>query len=97
MHQKIDPLILALCIAWISIMGGLGISAILFKSISIGTRTGVSTSDGISAVASGIGLIGFALVGLVPLLDGNRFRRQLIGLLAMAWLVGSFVLLWPLH
>jgi hypothetical protein len=94
MHRKIDPLILTLCIAWVFILGGLGVSAIVLKHISIGTRLGVSTSDGISAVVWGIGLIGLALLGLVPLLDGNRFRRQLIGLLATAWFAGSCSVLW---
>ena len=93
MHRKIDPLILTLCIAWISILGGLGVSAIVWKHLAIGTRIGISTSEGISAAASGIGLIGFALLGLVPLLDGNRFRVHAIALITITWLVGSICIL----
>lgn len=89
MHRKIDPLILTLCIAWISILGGLGVSAIVWNRISIGTRIGISTSEGISAAVSGVGLIGCALLGLVPLLDGNRFRTHAVALITITWLVGS--------
>lgn len=95
MRRKLDPLILALCIAWIAILGGLGISAIAQEHLAIGTRLGVSTSEGLSATISGVILIGFALLGLLPTLDGNRIRRIVLAFAAVLWLFGSLVvLLW---
>lgn len=93
MRRKLDPLILTLCVAWMTILGGLGTSAIVRKQVSLGSRIGVSGAEGISAAAVGLGLIGFALLGLVPLLDGNRFRSHAIALAAIAWVVGSICVL----
>jgi len=95
MRRKIDPLILTLCVAWMTILGGLGISAIVQRQVSLGTRIGISTSDGFNATGVGIGLIGFALLGLLPLLDRNRFRSHALFLITIAWIVGSiWVLRW---
>jgi hypothetical protein len=93
MNRKIHPLIVTLCVAWMTILGGLGVSAVIGEHISIGTRLGVSTSEGMSAIVSGIGLIGFALFGLVPLLQGNRFRTHVIALVTTVWLIGSVCVL----
>lgn len=93
MRRKLDTLLLTLCLAWITILGGLGISAIVRKQVSLGTRIGVSASDGVNATGVGLGLIGFALLGLVPLLDGNRFRSQAMALVTIAWIVGSICVL----
>lgn len=97
MRRRTDPLILTLCVVWVCVLGALGVSAIALQHLAIGTRTGISTSEGWSATVSGIGLIGFALLGVGPLLDGHRFRKHIIALLAVLWLVGSVnVLYWRL-
>lgn len=93
MRRKVDLLILTLCVAWMTILGALGTSAIVRKQVSLGSRIGVSGAEGVSAAAVGLGLIGFALLGLVPLLDGNRFRLHAIALTAIAWIVGSICVL----
>jgi len=93
MRRKIDPLVGTLCVAWIAILGGLGISAIIRRQVSLGSRIGVSTSDGYGATIVGIGLIGFALLGLLPLLEGHRFRSHAIFLIAITWIVGSICVL----
>jgi len=97
MRRNIDPLILALCIVWIAILGWLGISAITQQHLSIGTRFGISTSGGRDADILGLILVGFALLGLVPLLDRNRFRKNIAFLIAACWLVGSAVVLYRWH
>lgn len=93
MRRKTDPLILALCAAWIFILGGLGVSAITQGHLSIGTRLGVSTSDGLSAKFSGVVLIGFALVGFAPPLHRSRFQKLAIATLVVLWLLGAAAVL----
>lgn len=92
-NQRPDALITCLCIAWIVILGGLGLSAIIFESISISTKTGVSHSEGLDAVIQGCLLISFALIGVLPFLATNAYKRHICTLLFAVWLAGSVIYL----
>jgi hypothetical protein len=93
MKRKVDPLIWVLSLAWTAIWGGLGVSAIVLKSLSMSTRYGLSHHEGLEAVMRGAVLIGVALAGgALPFLHRNRFRKHIIALMVLCWLVGSAVL-----
>jgi hypothetical protein len=92
-NQRPDALIIFLCFAWIVILGGLGLSAIIFESISITTKTGVSHSEGLGAAIQGSLLIGFALIGVLPFLATNAYKRHVCAALFSAWLAGSVIYL----
>jgi hypothetical protein len=88
-YQRPDALITFLCIAWIVILGGLGLSAIILESVTISTKVGLSHSEGLAAIVEGCIFIGFALIGFLPFLAPYPSRRFLIALLFGFWLVGS--------
>ncbi len=92
-NQRPDALITCLCVAWIVILGGLGLSAIIFESVTISTKVGLSHSEGLAAIVQGCFFIGFALIGFLPFLASNPFRRLLIALLFGCWLAGSIIYL----
>lgn len=85
-YQRPDALIICLCIAWIAILGGLGLSAIIFENVT--TKRGILI-EGVGAIVQGCFLIGFALIGFLPFLAPYPYRRLLIALLFGCWLVGS--------
>lgn len=89
MNARTPFLLIILSAAWIGILGTLGISALVLQRLSITTRIGISESSGWHAEISGWLLIGFALLGVLPLLDRHRFKRQIHALLVLGWVAGA--------
>ncbi len=67
--------------------------AISQESITLGGKGGIKHSEGLSAVLEGFMLIGFSLLGVLPFLAGNGFRRLLTVLIFISWFIGSIVYL----
>jgi hypothetical protein len=74
--------------AFVVVFGSLGWIAISERSISTGTRAGISHKEGLNAVVSGFFYLGVAVAALGVLAYRNRFRRLIWLALAVVWLTG---------
>ena len=82
---KPDPLIVFLSAAWVLILSATGLLAISQESITLGSRLGISNSEGLPAILTGFGLLGFALFGLAPFISTSPFKRLSTALLITIW------------
>jgi hypothetical protein len=92
--NKLHPIEWVGSIVWVTFWGSLGYTAIAEQSITLGGRTGISYSEGLSAVVLGFFLIGAALVGISWLLRVHPFKRQLQAVLFAGWFCVALIYLW---
>ena len=88
-----DPLIVFLSAAWVLILSTTGLLSISQESVTLGSKLGLSHSEGLSAVLTGFGLLGFALFGLAPFISTSPFKRLITTLLIIIWCASTVLYL----
>jgi hypothetical protein len=90
MRSTLIPPVLGLAVAFASaICAALGYLGISERQLTIGSRTGIHSAYGLSAVVEGWPFIGAALVFIGILASASRFKRLIWAALALAWAIAA--------
>lgn len=84
--HRVQTVIQVGALIWMGFWGALAYIAITERSISLGGRGGISHYEGTSAVFTGFFLLGVSILGIVPLIEFNPWKRHIKVMAFISWL-----------